>query len=512
MRIARALALAVAACALGLLLYMIARRAAWPYDLEWMEGGMLCHSLRLVEGKPIYAPPSVDFVPFLYTPLYPAVVAWLARLGPGVGYGLARAVSLVGFFGALLLGYVFARREGGSRACALAAMALPAAAWAPTGAWYDLARPDSLWLGLTTAAVCVAWWKRATHLGAASSAALLVLAFYTKQTASPFMIAIGVALLATHWRAALTYAATLALLGLPSLYWFNHSTHGWFWTYVFRVHQAHAFYPMRAFVGTPLRLLAIVGPAALLVPWALLRRSSPGLRYASFIGLVGAAAACLGFATQWAFLNAFIPGVFFPSLAVGVAAGRLVVEQSSIRFQKATTPRHRPTAVYLVLAASLALAPGALYSWIARVAPASWGFDPSLAAGYDPRPFVPTRDDRARGAQVVERLRAVDGDILVPFHPFYAHLAGKPTHVHGMGVLDVSRAGLGLPGGFAEALRDRRFAAVAMDKLDGNWSQWPAWLAHYRASEPLVGARTFSGAPTQPRFLFTPPPVVDREP
>ena len=44
-------------------------RLSYPLDLEWMEGGILTHALRLGRGLPLYAEPSVDFVSFLYTPL-----------------------------------------------------------------------------------------------------------------------------------------------------------------------------------------------------------------------------------------------------------------------------------------------------------------------------------------------------------------------------------------------------------------------------------------------------------
>ena len=59
---------------LGIFGWMVAHRLPYPYDLEWMESGMLCHALRLLNGQPIYAPPSVDFIPHLYTPLWSMVV------------------------------------------------------------------------------------------------------------------------------------------------------------------------------------------------------------------------------------------------------------------------------------------------------------------------------------------------------------------------------------------------------------------------------------------------------
>src|SRR3954454_9653847 len=55
-------------------------RAGFPLDLEWMEGGMLLHASRFAEGKTIYVAPSLDFIPYLYTPLYPALLAALSKL------------------------------------------------------------------------------------------------------------------------------------------------------------------------------------------------------------------------------------------------------------------------------------------------------------------------------------------------------------------------------------------------------------------------------------------------
>jgi len=509
----RALTLGLAALAFVALAWVLARRLAYPYDLEWMEGGMLCHSLRLLEGQPLYAPPSVDFVPYLYTPFYPKLVAGLARVF-GLGYTLGRLVSLIGFFGALLLGYVFARREGGSRATAAIAMALPAAAFVPTGAWFDLARPDSLFLGLTTAGLLVGWWKRNSHAGVAAAAALLVLAFFTKQTASPFMVALGVALLFTNWRMVPTYGGTLAILGLPTLWWLNHSTGGWFWTYVFKLHQQHDFYAGRAFLGSPVRLALLLGPALLLVPWALVRARTPGLVYASFLGAAGAGAACLGFGTQWAFTNAFIPGIFFPAIAIGAAAGRLITVGE--------LPRLRPQVVYALLAISLCVAPGALLPVAARFVPRTWAIDRDAPTGYDPRRYLPSAEDRTRAAALIDRLRATPGDVLIPFHPFYGYLAGKRTYLHRMGVLDVGRAGMGAPVGLVEAIRQQQFSAVVMDnKIDGNWHLWPGLQAAYPTVERIAGPRVVSGADTEPRYWLTPrppvptpapTPVIEREP
>ena len=416
----------------------------------------------------------------------------------------------LGFLGALVLGYVFARREGGSRASAAAALAIPCAAFVPTGAWYDLARPDSLFLGLVTAALLIGWWGRRSHLGAVAAALLLVAGFFTKQTTAPFMIALGFALLATRPRIALTYGITLAAVGLPLLYWENRATQGWFWTYVSVLHRQHSFFPVRAFLATPLRLAALLGPSLLLVPWALHRRRSPGLVYATFMAAAGIGASCLSFGTQWAYVNAFMPGIMLPAIAIGVAAGRLITDEP-----RDPSPPRRPAMVYLLLALSLVCAPGGILPLAVRLAPRAWDVHDETATGYDPRPQIPTARDRKNGDELLARLRAADGDVLIPFHPFYSHLAGKRTYLHRMGVMDIWRAGLGAPRGLERALTEHRFAlVVADDKMDGNWQLWPGLLANYKITAQIEGPHCVTGAPTTPRYVLTPssgPGVIDRE-
>jgi hypothetical protein len=515
MKLWRSLAVALAVYFTLILLYVFIRRFSYPYDLEWMEGGMITHALRLVEHKPIYAAPSLDFIPYLYTPGYPVTLFVLSKLF-GLGYALARAVSLLGFFAALILGYVYARREGGDRATAAAAMAIPCAAYVPTGAFYDLARPDSLFLGLVTSGLIVGWWGRRSHAGGVAAALLLIAGFFTKQTTAPFMLALGLMLLAASPRVALSYGLTLAAVGLPLLYWANHASHGWFWIYISKLHRQHGFYAVRAFVASPLRVAALLGPALLLVPWALSRRRSPGLVYATFIGLVGAGAACLSFGTQWAYVNAFMPAIMLPAIAIGTAGGRLVADKGNE--PRDPTPARRPAVVFALLALSLPCAAGGLLALTARVAPPSWGMRDEAVTGFDPRPQIPSPAERRMGDALVAKLRAVDGDVLIPFHPFYAHLAGKRTYLHRMGVLDIWRAGMGVPQGLAESFAAHRFALVVMDdKIDGNWLMWPGLEHNYRLIEQLAGPHVVTGAPTAPRYVLSPnlPPAVldrDREP
>lgn len=496
MKVARALVVLLAALAFGALLYAFAGRAVYPFDLEWMEGGMLVHSLRLLEGKPLYGPPALDFVPFLYTPLYPAVLAALAKL-LGLGYSLARALSIVSYLGASAAGLWLVRRLGGSWLVGLAALAIPAAAFVPTGAWYDLARPDSLALALTTLGVLLGWRaSEGSHLAAVLAAASMVTAFFAKQTSSAFMLAVAGALLARHWRVGLTYLVGLALLGLPPLLLLDHASQGWFWTFVFRLHQQHPFRPVRGFLAAPGLLALLLAPGLALCAWAIRRARSAGLLYACWVALWGWLVSCLGYGTQWAFVNAIVPGVFFSALAIGIAAGRLL---------QVGLAGHRPLVVLGLLGLGLLFAPNGPARLILPLAPPSWKMAPRALTGYDPRPFVPRDSHRQAGEALLARLRRADGDVLIPPHPFYAFLAGKPVHLHSMGLLDVVAAGLPPPRGLPQALREKRFALIVMDDT-ADLGLWPGLLQHYCLASRIDGPRMITGTPLAPALVLAPRP------
>jgi hypothetical protein len=67
-RVARVLEFGLGAAAVGYLAVYVAialLRIRYPFDLEWMEGALIDHVRRIVDGQPIYVGPSLDFIPFL---------------------------------------------------------------------------------------------------------------------------------------------------------------------------------------------------------------------------------------------------------------------------------------------------------------------------------------------------------------------------------------------------------------------------------------------------------------
>ena len=140
----------------------IAGRIGYPYDLEWMEGGMLHHALRMREHHGIYGPPSIEFIPYLYTPMYPALLATLGGIF-GLGYTLGRTISVLSLLGIAIVATLaiaaprFRHVARGPALCGVAlALGLFAAAYPDMEGWYDLVRADTLFLFLVTAGLAAA--------------------------------------------------------------------------------------------------------------------------------------------------------------------------------------------------------------------------------------------------------------------------------------------------------------------------------------------------------------------
>ena len=486
-----AAAAAIALVHLALVYYVMFSRVGYPFDLEWMEGSTLCHALRLLQGKPLYAPPSADFISFLYTPLYPALLAGLSKLF-GLSYALGRVVSIACFTVVLgLLGAVVWRETRGNKQrplWVLTAVGLMALSFRYSAYWFDLVRSDSLYLALVVGGLYLLAYHHDAWAKLVTAGLLLGLAFLAKQTASLFIVYAGMALLLLRWRRLPVLVAVVGLVAGGTVLVWNHLSGGWLWAYVFEMHQGHDFYLERALFYTPGRLfqhypvvfsLLIVILVVQLVTWIARRvRRASGDRslYWWGVGLTGLAVAMVGFGTQWAFFNAFIPGLVLPAAVMCLAVARLV-RRVAVRSE--------------LWAGVLSLVVGG-----ALCVQMAWQL-------YDPRPQIPTAADRKAGQALVDRLQRYPGPVLLPYHPYYAHLAGKPISFQHMGVKDVTRAGYPYPADIRQRVRAKAYDAIVLD--------YPAsyYYGFVRESYRMVrrlgtneSARTFTGAPIRPQYLL----------
>jgi 4-amino-4-deoxy-L-arabinose transferase-like glycosyltransferase len=418
-----------------------------------MEGGSVELAARVLAGHSLYAPPSLAFVGWTYTPLYYWVAAAVAKV-TGIDFLPLRLVSLSGSLAAMAILASIVVRETRDRVAALLAAGLFAATFRISGAWFDIGRVDSLFLALTLAAL--AWgWRARTVRGGIGLGVLAFLAFFTKQTGL-LAVAPALAYLAiARRRVGIPAVLTLVALVLASTALMDASSNGWYRYYVFS-ELAQQPWAKQLWLGFwrddilshqwPLLILigggglALAGRAA---PRAMLR-SAPAYYATAALGLIGSA--WVSRLHTGGYVNVLMPAYAAIALLAGLTYGALRCERQR---------RH----IALLLGGLVLIQLGLL--------------------AYPVGAQIPSAADRAAGAQLIARLRALPGPVLVLRHPWYATIAGKGSFAQEEAIGDVLRA----PGSRgARALRASLPGALDADHiqavvLDG------AYDAHFLGDE-----------------------------
>ncbi len=473
-------AIAAVAAAYPLLYIAVAlRRMAYPFELEWLEGGSLVQVQRILAGYSLYARPSLAYVAFPYPPLYYYVAAAVAEaVGPGF-----HALRLVSFLASLLsLGAIFdtVRRETGRTLPALVAAGAFAGTYPASGAWLDVGRVDSLWLALLLLAMHRIRFGR-TALSQAVAGALLCLAFFTKQVA---VVAVaGFALHHLLWRrrhAPALLSAAAAGIGAGTLL-MDRLTGGWHTWYVFRRRELlpHRFVTFWWVDVLPLLPVAVLGAIFLLT-----RRGQDREKqrfYATFAAVM-VGTGLFGRMISGAYLNALLPACAGLALLLGLA----------LHEAWALLPpgeRRAPLETLLLGAVLLQL----------------------VMLASDPRAQLPTAADRQAGERLTAHLAGLGPSVLVPSHPYLAARASGHAHAHAMAIADLLRLAPGpvadaLEHDMRQALCEHRFSAVV---TNGPWRYQAEVLRDYGpplplpelgdAFWPVTGARTRPSAVYMPR-------------
>jgi 4-amino-4-deoxy-L-arabinose transferase-like glycosyltransferase len=436
-RVFRALAITAASYALLAVSYVMLSRFRFPFELEWMEGGSLQHVRRVLAGQPLYTAPSLDWTPFIYTPLYWYVSAAVAKL-LGVELFALRAVSIAATALTLWALYRSVRRDG-SRVAGLISAGLFAATFRAAGAWFDLARPDMLACALAATAIWLLSCDRLTRSRAGLSGLLLAAALLSKQS---WFIACVLILAAAGHRHRRQAVLVLPAFVVPLVVWWlaaHVASSGWSTFYTLELPRQHEWMPnwlWDFWLDDVVRSVGITSCLAVLSLFSLPRRD------AIFFGLV--CAGCM--ATAWSsrlhtgmYDNVLIPAYF----ALALLAGRFVafVEQLERASLSAKT-------------LSLLVSGGV----VAQI----------VGLHYALENQKPSAADRTAGDAVVRAVAAVRGDVWSPCQGSYCAAAGKPCHAHWMALSDVLRArqastSRALRAELEAAISGSRFAAVVLE-------------------------------------------------
>jgi hypothetical protein len=455
-----------------------------PYPVEWLEGAFVAHSLRVLNGQPIYIAPSAEFIPNLYPPLaYWAQALAMRWIGPTLP--AARWVSVLATVGVAYLSAAIVYRSSRSRLAALAVAAIFLDAYAVCGGWYDQARNDMIFLFLGLASLLVVTGKP-TIRRAILAAILASLATWTRQQGLAFL-ALGLVHLCLRARKeALVFAVMACAINIGGIYLAQVVSDGWFlrytWTTLgdYTIHYERMPIIFHMFVAN----LSLLFVATLL--WLAIN-----LRLRRFSNLLSVWGLGLGMFTLSAFVamikeggyvNHFIPVVVFALLLIGMAIGDFAYE------------RRHPRALAVALA-------------ILIIQYIVWPH-PSQA-------LVP-RSIRTSQRQVVEEIRAHDGPVLALDDPYYLRLAGKPMHADGGTIFWLSQIGLALPADLQEKVARQDYQAVLLSTPieDGMHARsesarklYELINEHYTFSRRIIAEDSTVVTLRMPRYLYLPRPI-----
>lgn len=473
------LAAAAAVLYLGMYLVVALLRIGYPFELEWMEGGAVDHVARVLNGQAIYVRPSIDFAPYIYTPLYYYLCAPLAGV-TGIGFLPLRLLSLLSSLGCFFLLFVWGRKETGNWRYGLVAAGLYAASFRLCGAWFDIARADSLFILLVLGGAYVLRYAESPKQ-LIIAAVLLGLSFLAKQTAQFICVPLIIYSLFAHGWRGLWFAGVLAgAVGLSILVldWLQD---GWFTYYIFYLPGLHKW-DSAQFIGFWINdslkhfpILLVIGITTIVFLWRQ-RYKRPALFYALL--------SCGCIAASWSsrlfsggYDNALMPTLAALSVTAVVLMQAELTGKNSIR-------RFVTTGAPVLLCVQFAML---------------W---------YNPAAQVPSRATRESGQVVIEAISKYKGDVYVPYHGFVATLAGKQSYAHHMALKEIAQYDSALYSEIAsqlqQALITKRFSLVILDSPVRGASFDDNYVIDKNMPSAVMSFWPVTGFPTRPRFWYVP--------
>jgi hypothetical protein len=462
-------------------------RVLYPYDLDIVEDGLLMEALRVADDQPIFVPPNADFIPDTYMPLYFWLGGALFKV-TGPGFAPLRSVSLAAIV--LTGGLIFwiARRESGRVWIAIVCTGLFLGGCRINGFSYELARVDALLIVLTLAGLALGVYGAGSDRGLILAAVSLALAFLTKQIGLLFGLVLAIYLALTIGRRARLFVMTFGLLTVGPWIGLNILSDGWFSYYtVVLAAAANRTEIGRLFDFVRFELLGLMAGLTLMalvagllsirragsLRWAL--RDQPWLIWVA----IAIAASALGRASVGGNLNTLMPAYTMLCLAPAVVFREWNARPDLL-------PRWRTGLLTLGILAQFAL------------------------GVYNPLRYIPSPAMRQSGDRLIAKIRAIDGEVLVMMHPYYAWLAGKAPSAHAGRLWYVHQLGRRpLPPDFVVRVQSHYYAAIISDNsLFETESDLQQLLgAYYGPAEilqPDQAPATLTGIVIRPEVLYAP--------
>ncbi len=387
-------------------------RMSYPFELEWMEGGSVEHIIRILQGKDIYVKPSMDFIPYIYTPLYSWVSALVSKI-MGVGLMPLRLVSMVSSVICMIFIYLIVKKETDNKFAALVSMCLFPACFFIGGSWFDLARVDSLFLAMVLVSAYILRFKK-TGGWFIIGGVFAFLAFFTKQSSMLIYAMIGIFLLFENWKRSLYFIFTFSILAIGSTIVYNYYSDGWYYFWNFSLVASHRWNKQFFILFWSNDLfkpisIAIAFSSVFILLKIVKKEIKPNLFYFGWLlGMIGCA---------WSsrlhyggYDNVLIPAFTILIILMGIGLNEIMKLIGNDDDNKSMIMR---IFVLMIVLGQFTT----LY--------------------YNPRKLIPHGYDYENGWKFMNRVSKVDGDVYIATNSYISRIAGKKSFTHMMLVFDL---------------------------------------------------------------------------
>ncbi|MBK9924919.1 MAG: glycosyltransferase family 39 protein [Anaerolineales bacterium] len=446
----------------------------YPFELEWIEGGMVDQVQRIVDGNSVYTAPSINFVPFLYPPLY---FYLSALVSPLLGGGLLplRLVSFIASLISFTTIFLIVYDETKSWWASLLSTSLFVASFRITGAWLDIARVDSLFLTLWL--LFVFFIRRQKTPSYAILTGLLAAAtFLTKQTALIACLpAIFYFLIKNRKYALILLAATTVTIGAVTLA-LNLASEGWYSYYIFGLLFQQTEWLKTEMVTMWRNDLLIHAPLAILVALFFFANKTNQDRSIYFQWAVISAGALAGtFLTrvkEGGYDNVLLPAYAIISILFGLGLNELMKISKQLETGRKT---RMESMIHIACLIQL------------------------IILFYNPYEQIPTNADLKAGHELIQFISNFDGNVYIADHGYLSTLAGKKPYAHQSAIWDIVRGNKKSEGkallreNLNDMIREQLFDVII---LDSSWNYCcPKINQYYTKTETIFDEETMGFYP-----------------
>jgi hypothetical protein len=456
--------------------FIVISRISYPYALERMEGVSLLQVIRILNGQALFVQPSIEYVPLIYPPVYFYLSAFIARI-LGAGFPALRLVSILSFVVCLFFVFKIIRSVSQDVLVSVAGVGFSAATYPLSGAWFDIARIDTLFVMFCIMGIYYSRGDKTSDMVIAGI--LWSLAVFTKQTAIIILILSFALFLFLDVRKGLLRIAITGFVGLlfyavGTIVWGK-----WFGYFFFYLPTFHK--TLTGINEISVAVLQLLFPLAIailvsFIPFVLdknLRTKPSPYFYYGVMTLIMFGLSLMGRLNLGGYTNVYIPAHVMVAVMFGIGIHWWK--------EKSQSGQQLSSSVSVI----------ALYGLCALQ---------FLSVYFDPRMVIPEPSLRQAWSNYETFIRHAGGDVLSPEFNYVNYFAGKASFVNQVATDEI----LGKYGNpepkqsdlitneLSQDLQNKRFRLVLLKDREGAWSL----VDEYYRCIPFANSEYTSGMPT----------------